>query len=559
MAAPDDRSLHLYGDVVLCVLRALDVHDARAAAASCKAWADAWRNDTVNREGYLASQVTLPRVVRWRAFSPCPGSLSGEAEYHRQACIPTAGAHSGVRFVRCPGPMCTFLGVEALCTLPDGRICACIGDGVTVFSKEMDIVARITDAGHESRPGYGLRNATAIATDGTALYVVDTSLGSIFRYSLSDFRLLRSGPPRSGPLNGLYQGDCERGHHIAAGGGRIYFTAGVHRWRDEYPETSVVHVLDAETLEVLRTFPTLMKNTQPDEDDVSGRVSDCAPGAVALCGDELFLVDESDNSALIQVFHVDGTPLRSIYPPPGAYYDWDENGDYPEDGRPAVWRQISGPSSICVANGQIYAVIGEHTVDCDPEHDGASNEDCYATGLLVLSLDGRWLQLRLLEDDSEFHLEKLKRLGVEEPRCVEWSIAPGPSGTLLLAESRHADEPPGAKGFCGNEGTIHMLHFETRRVHWHQCVHDSVALRPSAKSMLAHGLNRAVSRLVVLLLKKSYQQLGASEGLRQLHRFAFWMEVMHSGRSGLDPRRLRAARGAGVVWNDILSALNETM
>ena len=146
--------------------------------------------------------------------------------------------------------------------------------------------------------------------------------------TVTDFRLLRSGP-----REGLYWGDCEDGHHIAVGGGRIYYTAGTGdpgcSDRSHDHETSVVHVLDAETLEELRAFPTRMFNTVPD---ITG-CTDCPPGAIAIQGEELFLADVSDSSALVQVFHTDGTHLRTIYPPAGAYYDY-EGDEIPDDGRP---------------------------------------------------------------------------------------------------------------------------------------------------------------------------------------------------------------------------------
>ena len=297
-------------DIVVCVLRALGAADAQAAAATCKAWADAWRTNLVNRQGLIYRAFALPRMLPWRISSPPPGSLPAEAEYHRQACVPMPGQESGVRAAFRPRggrpSWCTLLGVQAFCVLPDGRICACVADGVTVLSPH-GYLARITDAGCMARPGAGLRNATSIATDGASLFVVDTSVGIIFRYSLTDFRLLRCS-------GFLYSGDCEEGHHIAIGRGRIFYTAGVP-YKDEDCDTSLVHVLDAETLEELRTFPTVMKNTQPS-DRWPYRDSDspepCGPGAIAFYRDELFLADVSDSRALVQVFDAASLPLSHL-------------------------------------------------------------------------------------------------------------------------------------------------------------------------------------------------------------------------------------------------------
>ena len=528
----------LSADIIMHALRALGAEDAHAAAQSCTAWLDAWRSNIVRIEGVISNQVrTVPKVMPWRVTPPHPGTEAPPhpctpakaAQYHREACVPRPGIESGIRHVlphewsfvapsgeqhaRGPDrtPLCSLLGVAAICALPDGRICACVAYGVTVLSRDTHpcVVARITDAGQAARPGAGLIRPTAIATDGESLFVVDTSLGSIFRYSLTDFRLLRSGP-----REGLYWGDCEDGHHIAVGGGRIYYTAGTGdpgcSDRSHDPETSVVHVLDAETLEELRAFPTRMSNTVPD---VTG-CTDCPPGAIAIQGEELFLSDVSDSSALVQVFHTDGTHLRTIYPPAGAYYDY-VGDEIPDDGRPDVWRRLGTPGSVCVVNGLLYLQLEEQVVDCSPDdpdevpislHEPGA-EDRTAAAVVVMSLTGEWRQLYLFRDDSCRQVEQLKRLGVER-RTSEWRLAAGPDGTLLLAESRDAGQPPDAGfGYCDHEGRIHVLCCEPRSVHWHQpCLRDSVELGASAKAILAEGLRRAVSTLAMILLKKKYQE-----------------------------------------------------
>jgi hypothetical protein len=424
--------------------------------------------------------------------------------------------------------------VQAFCVLPDGRICACVADGVTVLSPH-GCMARITDAGQMARPGAGLRNATSIATDGASLFVVDTSVGIIFRYSLTDFRLLRCS-------DFLYSGDCEEGHHIAIGGGRVFYTAGVCSWsgqglrRDEDRDTTVVHVLDATTLEELTTFPTFMKNTQPSDSYFrdSDRPEDCGPGPIAFYQDELFLADVSDSRAVVQVFDPDGNHLRSISPPSGEYHYYEGDG-IPEDGRPNVWRTLGTPGSLCVANELIYLVIDEQIVDCDPDHEcgTAACEDRTATAVLVMSLAGEWRQLFFIEDDARFDVERLTKLGVELPSTA-WSLAPGPGGSVLLAERRDAKQPPGASGYCEHEGWIHVLGCQTRCMHWHQpCLRSTVHVHPSASRRLADGFRIAITTLVVLLLKKQYMQQHDLGKLRHLRRWRvnlLAMDAMHSHR-----------------------------
>ena len=530
-AAPSELGV----DVVVCVLRALDSRDAQAAAATCKAWADAWRTNLIQRHGIIYHTCTLPRMLPWKISSPPPGSLPAEADYHRQACIPRPGIESGVREElrsRCGRlSWCTLLGVQAFCVLPDGRICACVADGVTVLSPH-GYTSRITDAGQMARPGAGLRNATSIATDGKSLFVVDTSVGIIFRYSLTDFRLLRCS-------DYLYSGDCEEGHHIAIGGGRVFYTAGVsHGWssRDEDCDTSLVHVFNAETLEELTTFPTCIKNTQPS--DRPGRESDslepCGPGAIAFYQDELFLADVSDSKALVQVFDLHGNHLRSIFPPLGEYHYY-EDGDIPEDGRPSVWRTLGTPGSLCVANDLIYLVIEEQTVDCHPDHEMsiAACEDRTATAVLVMSLAGEWRQLYFIEDDSQFEIVRLTKLSGVQPFTEAWSLAPGPGGTVLLAESRYAEQPPGASGYCTREGWIHVLGCKSTCMHWHQpCLRSTVPLHPSAKRKLTDGFRIAMTTLVFLLLKKLYVQHHDLGRLRHMRLWKVNYLAMDAIRSG---------------------------
>ena len=526
--APDVGSCakNLSPDAVESILHYVGAADAPAAGGICTEWADVWRSISVQRHGMITLKVhSLPCVVPWQVASPPPGSLPQEAEHHRQACVPTAAStKTGVRHsctahlsrsLQTLVPRCTLLGVAAICMLPDERICACIADGVTVLSREMAVVARITDAGEKARPGEGLRNVTAIAADDTSLFVVDTSLGAIFRYCLTDFRLLRCS-------DWLYSGDCEAGHQIAVGGGRVYYTTGVSAgWssRDVHQDSSLVHVFDAVTLKELHSFPTIRCAKSADEyESRYDWHTDCGPGAIAIHGDKLFLVDTSGYSwPLIQIFSTDGTHLGSISPPAG-YYDYPE--DIPEDGRPPVWRHLTSPGKICIANEQIYLQVDEQVVDCDPDKDDSGLEDRTCPAVAVFSLDGEWRQLLLLQDDLRSDEDRLEKLGVEPPRS-EWSLAPGPHGTLLLAESRGAKQPPGADGYCENEGFIHVLRCASRRVPSHlPFAHDSTELRPSAKTQLAEGLRRAVTKLAVIFLKKAYQQRRELDRLHELSRYA---------------------------------------
>ena len=568
-------------DVVETILQYLGAADAPAAGATCAGWADVWRRVSIQRHGMITLNVlSLPRVVPWRITSPPPGSLPHEAEHHRRACVPTASVTTGVRHrvpdraylsrqtsalfprrsshfppssqpSRSPDcvPRCTLLGVAAICTLPDGRICACISDGVTVLSLEMGVIARITDAGEKARPGEGLRNVTAIAADDTSLFVVDTSLGAIFRYCLTDFRLLRSS-------DWLYSGDCEAGHQIAVGGGRVYYTAGVSGgWssRPEHRDSSLVHVFDAVTLEVLHSFPTIQCPKVADEyESLTDRLTDCGPSAIAIHGDRLFIVDISEHSwPLIQIFRTDGTHIGSISPPAG-YYDYPE--EIPEDGRPHVWQHLCSPGKICIAHEQIYLLVDEQVVDCDPDQDDGDLEDRTATAVAVFSLSGAPRQMFLLQDDLRLDEDHLEKLGVEPLRCSEWSLAPGPDGTLLLAESRHAKQPPGADGYCEHEGFIHVLRCAPRRVPSHlPFVHDSIMLHPSARRQLAEGRRTAVTKLAVVFLKKTYQQRRERERLHELRRYASLLGI----RIKIGSESYRSmARAASMEWDAAIDPMS---
>ena len=235
---------------------------------------------------------------------------------------------------------------------------------------------------------------------------------------------------------------------------------------------------------------------------------------------------------LVQVFDPDGNHLRSISPPPGEYHYY-EGDDIPEDGRPSVWRTLGGPGSLCVANELIYLIIEEQIVDCHPDHEcgTAACEDRTATAVLVMSLTGEWRQLFFIDDDSRFDVERLTKLGVESPLCQQWSLTPGPGGTVLLGEYRHAKQPPGASGYCEHEGSIHVLDCKPRCVHWHQpCLRSTVHLHPSAKERFIDGFRCAITTLVVLLLEKRHVQQHDLGKLRHLRRWRvelLAMDAMH--------------------------------